>query len=110
MVHPEHIDRRPADCRAADRGAALEAEMIVPFVPSRMVEPRHLAGRRVTPGQIRSLVSVAVVTRYGEIACGRGSAMLAGDDMVDLEGRLRTGSRQAAVFTPPARSLPYQSL
>jgi hypothetical protein len=60
MVHLEHVDRRPTDGLAADQRAAQEAEVIVPFVPSREIEPRGIAGQRVEPGQVRPLVGVAV--------------------------------------------------
>src|SRR5271157_4690310 len=61
VVHPEHVDGRAPNRRAADEGTTIETEMIAPFVPSWMIEPRHLAGRRVASGQVRPFVDVTVV-------------------------------------------------
>jgi hypothetical protein len=54
------------------------------------------------------LVGVAVDARQREVGRDRGSVMLAGGDMVDLEGGTRSELRQAAVFASPARTLPHQ--
>ena len=59
VVHLEYVDGRPANGRAADQRTALEAEVICPLVPSRMVKPRELAGRRVQPAQVRPLEGIA---------------------------------------------------
>ncbi len=109
MVHPEYVDGRATDRRAADEDATIEPEMMAPFVPSRMIEPRHLAGRWVEAGEVRAFVDIAVVAREREVARNRASAMLAGDDMIDFERHPRPGLRQAAVFAAPGSSLAYQS-
>ena len=59
-VDLEDVNRRPTDGRAADQHAALIAEVVAPFVPSRMVERRDPAGGRVAAGKIRTLISIAV--------------------------------------------------
>ena len=109
-VDLEDVNRRPTDGRAADQHAALIAEVVAPFVPSRMVERRDPAGGRVAAGQIRTLISIAVNTCPCKIAGHRSPAMLAGDDVLDLEGHQGVSFGEVAIFTPPAGPLPYPSM
>src|SRR5262245_45304553 len=84
--------------------------MMSPFVPSGVEQWRELAGQRISSGDASSLISVAVDATCCEIACNRAALVLAGGDMIDLEGDAGAGLRQLTVFAPPPGPLPYQSL
>ncbi len=64
----------------------MPAEVVSPLVPSRVEKLGEPLGNRVDAGQVWPLAQVILVTGEGEIGRGIGAAMLAGDDVLDVEG------------------------
>jgi hypothetical protein len=109
MVHLEDIDRCTADGSSADKRAAFEAKVIMPLMPAGMLEPGEVTGGRVEAAQVRPFVDVAVVAGQGEVAGDRAAAMLAGNDVVELEGNPGPALRQVAILATPGCPFPYQA-
>ncbi len=109
MVHLKDINRRAADSGTADERTTVEAKVILPLMPAGMVESGEVTGGRVEAAEVRPFVDVAVVASQSEVACDRAAAMLAGNDVVELEGNSRPALRQVAILATPGCPFPYQA-
>jgi hypothetical protein len=110
LVDAKQVGGGASDGRAADEFAALVAEVIRPFMAAGVEQRRELAGQRVEAGDIRAFVDVAVIAGKGKVARDRAAAMLAGDDVIELEGDTAPGLRKAAIFAAAVGPLAYQPL
>ena len=59
--------------------------MITPAIPARMKKRRHLTCVRVNAGEVRAFVKITFGAREREIVGGVRSAMLAGNDVFNVE-------------------------
>jgi hypothetical protein len=56
-----------------------------PFVPTGVIQPRQPRGPRIKTGEIRALEGVVVEAAEGKVRRFGQAAMLARDNVVDLE-------------------------
>ena len=104
-VDLQHADGRSADGGPADQDGALVAEVVAPFVAAGMEQAGELSRFRVQAGNVRSLEAITIPACDCEIGGDGTAAVLAGDDVVDLEREGRCFLRQAAVFASSGGSL-----
>jgi hypothetical protein len=96
---------RPPGRRQADDQRTTLFEVLVPGLGSRMKERDDAATARVNAAQVRPLMQIAVVACESDVTLHRWSAVLAGNDVLNmkLEERVRL-LRDATVFAPIARA------
>ena len=63
----------------------MPLKMVGPTIASGVEEPDDIARPRKPSRDVRSLVPIAVETSQREVVCDCFAAMLAGNDMVDVE-------------------------
>lgn len=80
--------------------------MFRPDIAPRMKEANDFAAMRVNAGNVWTLEAVAMDASQGEVINIGGSAMLASDDVIDLEGRRVKPCWQLAILTLRSCSLP----
>jgi len=85
VVHVEHPDRRPADGSQSDEQRSRPAKMLVPPLGARIEQHRGLACRGVDSGQIARFGQVAVDAGQRDVFVLVTAAMLAGNDVFDLQ-------------------------
>src|SRR5437763_1284238 len=100
MIDLQQVNGRSACRRAADEDRSMPAEVARPF-HSAWMEERHEPSRdRIDGRQVSALVEIAPATGQGQIGGGRRTAMLAGDDVLELKWLdKRVCLRQTAVLT-----------
>jgi hypothetical protein len=86
-IHVEHINRRPTDSGEAGEFGTVPREVLLSGVPAGIEQAGELAGYRIDPGDVRSLVEVVVVAGESEVFGGSRTVVFYGNDMVDLEGQ-----------------------
>ena len=92
------VDREHVNCDAANGGSSDEfcscpREMVAPSVLAWVEKPDEVASCRIMPGDVRTLVPVAVQASQGKIIDGSGAAMLARDYVVDVKRQGIDGRR-----------------
>lgn len=105
-VDREHANGGPADRSQADEDGSFPAEMALPFVPARMKQGRELSRHGIVTGRVWSLAPVAVQARIGQIAENGATAVLASDDVLDLEGSRVQVVGEAAILAGTAGPSP----
>ena len=73
------------DCCAADERRSLPLEMLFPIVMTRVEQAHHLAAVAIDARHVRPLVVVTGKTGQSEIVRVVGTAVLSGDDVIDLK-------------------------
>ena len=86
-IDVEHINRRPPDGGPADKFRADPGEVLLPVVSARIEQSGELAGNRVNPSNVRTLVGIVVVAGEREVVSRSWAMVLDGNDMVDLGGQ-----------------------
>jgi hypothetical protein len=95
MLDPKRmVDGQHVYCGSANRGAAYEygalpTEMVPPFVSAGVKQPHDSTGVWIETGDVRALEAIVIGARQSEIAGYRFAAVLAGNDVVDLERQQR---------------------
>ena len=84
-VKIKHSNRRSSDGREAEDEQSRPRKMGLPNVPSRMKECCEGLCLGVKPGQIAGFFEIALRTGEREAIEFIASAVLAGDDVLDLE-------------------------
>src|SRR5262245_32224826 len=109
QVDGQDSDRRPPDRRAADEERPSPAEVPGPGHPPRVKEPGELAAPGIEAGEVGALVVVAREAGQGQVAGNGLTAVLLGDNVVDLERQrgelLGEPAVLAAVACPPAHQV-----
>src|SRR5690348_17267333 len=90
------VDLQDGDCNAAHGGQADQAgtvpsEVRVPYVGAGVEEWGKVAGEGVEAGDVRPFVGVAVEAGEGQVFEDGFAAVLAGDDVVRVEGLVVEG-------------------
>lgn len=67
--------------------------MVAPSVLAWVEKPDEVASCRIMPGDVRALMPVAVEAGQGKIVDGRGTSMLARDDVIDVKRQGIDGRR-----------------
>jgi hypothetical protein len=67
------------------------------------------SGQRVNAGEIWSFLAIAIVAGEREVACKGFTAVLLGDDVINLEGQMAVGLAKLAVFAGTVCSPPDQA-
>jgi hypothetical protein len=80
--------------------------MALPMLLAWMKQWHELTTHGVNARDVGPFVFIAVQTTPGQIFQNRRATMLLGDDVINLEWKGVTRSRQMAVFTPILRDLP----
>jgi hypothetical protein len=84
--------QRPNSCSAnsrfADKDRAVPTKMARPFVSPRIEKSGNLFRSGVSSDKIWSLAKIASVTSNCQIGCHGRAAMLARNNMVDVEGEI----------------------
>lgn len=77
-------------------------EVIRPHIAPGMKQAHDLAALRVDPRQVGAFAKIAVRTSEAEVICAITPAVLARNDVLNVETQLRKLLRQSAVLTPVA--------
>jgi hypothetical protein len=80
--------------------------MVVPVVLARMKQRNNLASFGIPASDVGAFALIAVQAGKCQIVSAGCSAVLPGDDMVDVKGTHVRECRQVAIFTPPIGPLP----
>jgi hypothetical protein len=98
-IHIKHSDRSPAYCRLANHIDSLQAEMLAPFLASRMKEFCHFIRLRIDSRQVRSLVQIAIDAGESKVVEFVGSAVNPWNDVLDVKrGQRRIILMQMAIL------------
>jgi hypothetical protein len=79
-----------------------------PFLAARIEQRGDPSGSRIDAGDVRSFECVAMEAGKSEVIRGRRPAVLAGNDVVDLERVVIAILGKAAIFAAPPGALPNQ--
>lgn len=101
-------DSCPPDGSAPDQDRAIPAKMPVPAMAARIEQFDDLSSLWINTRYVRAFMVVAGEAGQAQIAGTGRAAMLAGDDVVDLEMQLVLFVVYLAVFAAAARATPYQ--
>ena len=85
IIDGEHVSCDAADGGSSDEFCSCPREMVAPSVLPWVEQPDKFADCCIVSGDVRSLMPVAVQASQGKIVDGSGTAMLAGDDVVDVK-------------------------
>lgn len=103
FIHVEHGHGGSAGSRAADKYRTDPSEVAAPALPAWMEERDHVAVKRVAAAKIRALLEVAPVAAPAAVLGQIRTAVLPGDDVLDVEGRYRYRPiRKVTVFAAAA--------
>ena len=72
-----------------------------------MEQPDDLSGREMPSRDVRTFMPIAMETCEREVVCVGCAAVLAGDDVVDVERQRVSEGRQSAVFATARGPLPH---
>ena len=67
LIHCEHMNRRPTDCRQSGDNSAIEPKVFAPVIPTRVKEPNDISGFSVAARDIGTLVAITVKTTKSQI-------------------------------------------
>ena len=109
-IHFENSDCRPAHGRSPEQDGSIPPEVPAPFLPARIEQPLPAARLRVDSSQVWSLEVIVRQTNPSEIGRPSQPAMLAGDNVIDLEWSRHEKRGQQAVFTTVVRPPPNELL
>jgi len=98
VVHLQHLDRRATDRRSSDKPGAVPFKMVRPGVEARVEQASKFAVHRIEPRKVRAFVEIASHTCQREVRLLGLTAMLLGNDVVDLEWDFRESFGESAVF------------
>ena len=85
VVHGQQLHGRTASRRSTDDQRALPCEVFRPLVSPWMEQRHKLSAFRIKASNVRSLLEVAKAARQSQIVRFSGTAMLASDDVLDME-------------------------
>ena len=85
VVHCQQLRGGAADRRATDKRRALPREMIRPEIPTWMEQRNKLPALGIEASNVRPLVEIATATGQRQIVGFTLTAMLTGDDMLDVK-------------------------
>jgi hypothetical protein len=85
---------------ATDNRSSFQAKVMAPLMAPWIEQASEPAIDRIKRSDVRPFVLVVRQARKGTIRHQRLSAMLLGDDVIDLERRRAASPWHAAVFTP----------
>jgi hypothetical protein len=99
VVKSKEIDSYAADSRSTDDSCPDPAKMTGPPLATRVEQLSESAGSRIDAGDVGPLAIVAVHAGKSEVPHRGTPAVLAGDDVVDLErNRWESGLGHPTVF------------
>jgi hypothetical protein len=84
-IHTQDCYGRSAKGSATDQNRTIPVEMPRPLVPPGVKESSEFLGDRVDASQVRPFVQIVLVTREGQIRWRICTAVLTGDDVLDVE-------------------------
>jgi hypothetical protein len=85
MIDGEHMNCDTTAGGSSDELRPCPGEMIAPSGLAWVEKPDEVASGHIMPGDVRTLVPVAVEAGQCQIVDGRGTAMLSRDNMVDVK-------------------------
>jgi hypothetical protein len=106
VIDVQYDNRCAAGWRAAHQDAGVPLKVLRPDILPWMKEACQLSGLRIKSRDVRPLVLVAVQAGQRQIRGGRWSAVLLGDDMIDLERKGIEELEHPAVFAGVVRPAP----
>ena len=106
IIDSEHLNRDPADGRAAGEFGRPPLEMPTPLVLPWMEQPNKFASGRISSGDVWALVPVAVKAGQGKVVDDSWSTVLPRDDVIDVKRQGISGNRQPTVLATALRPLP----
>lgn len=107
LVEAEHEDRRSADIGQTDNARAVQSEMLLPALASRVEERLERTREWIEGGNIRAFLTVAVQACQTEVAIRSVPTMLDRNDMVDLVRQGPVVLMQQTVLAVPVRALDH---
>jgi hypothetical protein len=108
VVKTKYRNRASAYRRPTDQYGPSPSKTSLPLMAPGMEELNELSSPWIKPANVRPFEAVAVEASQGEVLGNGPSAVLLGDDVVDLERQQRIQLRQPAVFTAQTRPLPNE--
>jgi len=93
VIDGEHVNCDPADGGSSDEFCTCPHEMVAPSVLPWVEKPDEVSSCRIMPGDVRTLVPVAVQASQGKIIDCSGTSMLARDDVIDVKRQGIDGRR-----------------
>ena len=87
QIHRQNRNGRSPYGRAADEDGTFPAKVARPLLTSRIEQPYSLAGSTINARQVRTFMIVVGQASESQVGGSRRSAMLLGNDVVDLETR-----------------------
>jgi hypothetical protein len=97
-VYLQQMNRCASGGRLSEKSSAIPGEMLVPLLPAWMKQRNNLTGVRVDPRQIRPFVAVAVAARESQVFQHGRTAVLLGDNVVEVERQLSERFREATIL------------
>ena len=85
FIHIEHANCGAANGRQTNDSRLRQAEVLFPDVVAWVKQRNDLPGLRVNPRQIRTFMCIAPVAGQGQVGRSVATAVLAGNDMLDVE-------------------------
>ena len=106
FIDREDLNRHEADIALGREDGAVPLKMVAPPIASCVEEADDISSLGMPAGNVRAFMPVAVETRQREVVCVGCAAVLAGDDVVDVEWQRVSRGRKLAVFAPAPGTLP----
>lgn len=88
-IHIEHDHCGAAHVGLSGQNNTIPRKMLFPLLLTGMKQPSKLTCCRVDAGQIRAFVQIAVDARQSQVVFAVGTAMLCGDDVLDMKSGQR---------------------
>ena len=107
VVDSQNGNRRPADRSQPEKFRSIPLEVFRPRVFSRVEEADDLSGGAVNARDVWPFSLVTSQAGICQVFEDCRTAMLLGDDVVDLEGDSMEDLRQEAVFTQAVRPVAH---
>lgn len=108
MIDPQHHHGSNTNPRLPLQHRAVPLKVVDPSVFPWVVQSDNRILLGIPTRQVRSLVGIAIQTAPGQVRFYRGTAMLLGDDVIDLKRIERMVSRELAVFADTVCPIPNE--
>lgn len=109
IIHIEHGHSHTADRGEAYKYLPSPTKMVCPGIPAWVEKPDNSTRLMIEPCNVWAFVAVAMETCKSDIVLRVGTAVLASNDVVNLEGRRIGVNRDVTVLTTPLGPWPVQA-
>ena len=105
IVHVQDRDGRTSDRGCATQQCTFPCEMLCPDIGAWMEQPGQLTRKWIKPGDVWALAHVAGKACPGKVGRVGRSAVLFGDDVIEMKWNFSGGCREVAILASTAGTM-----